>query len=98
MKCRYSKNDVALFVEGDLGQAQARDIEAHLVACDACRILAEELRESQSMFKSLKQDAVSVAALSSVRSRVLAEVEAGQARAAWGRWVIALAGAGFVVA
>jgi anti-sigma factor RsiW len=98
MKCGYSENDVALFVEGDLGEAKAHDMEAHLVACDACRILAEELRESQSMFKSLKQDTVSAAALSSVRTRVLAEVGAGKARAAWGRWVVALAGAGFVVA
>jgi anti-sigma factor RsiW len=98
MKCRYSENDVALFVEGDLGQAKAHDMEAHIVVCDACRTLAEELRESQSLFKSLKQDTVSAAALSSVRSRVLAEAGAGKARVAWGRWVYALAGAGFVVA
>ena len=45
MKCRYSENDVALFVEGDLDHAKANDMEAHLVACDACRILANDVTE-----------------------------------------------------
>jgi anti-sigma factor RsiW len=96
MKCRFSENDIALFVEGDIGPSRAREIEEHLTECRSCGELAEELRESQSVFKSLKQDVVSAAALASVRTRVLAEAGAGNARAGWGRWVYALAGAAFV--
>ena len=64
MKCRYSENDVALYVEGDLAPAKASRIEAHLMECALCRDLAADLRESQAMFKNLRQDTVSAAALS----------------------------------
>ena len=96
MKCGYSEKDIALFVERDLAQLKVREIEEHLETCDACRELAEELRETQSVFKSLKQDMVSAGALASVRTKVLAEVGAGNVKAGWGRWVYALAGAAFV--
>jgi hypothetical protein len=92
MKCRYSQNDIALYVEQDLPARSAREIELHLVTCDLCRTLAEELRESQSMLKGLKQDTVSAAVLASVRSQILAELGARRMRPAWGRWVYALAG------
>jgi anti-sigma factor RsiW len=97
MKCGYSENDIALYVERDIASHQARKIETHLSTCDACRELAEDLRETQSAFKSLRQDTVSAGALASVRTRVLAEVGARNVRPAWGRWVQALAGAGFVM-
>jgi len=93
MKCRYSENDIALFVEGDLTAARHREIDSHLVACDACRDVAVALRESQAVFKTLRQDAVSAAALASVRSRVLAEVNASGFRGTWARWIYAVSGA-----
>src|SRR5262245_34171595 len=96
MKCGCLENDVALYIEGDLTPAKACEIQAHLVSCGACRDLATGLRESQAILKSLKQDTVGVAALSSVRARVLAEVGSSRARSAWGRWVYAVAGTVFV--
>jgi hypothetical protein len=96
MKCTYSENDIALFVERDLAPSKAREIEEHLALCDECRELAEDLRETQSVFKSLKQDTVSAGALASVRTKVLAEVGARNVRPAWGRWVYSLAGVAFV--
>ena len=54
------------------------------------------MRESQSLLKSLRQEAVSPATLSAVRSRVLAEIEGIRFRWAWGRWAYAVAGAVFV--
>jgi anti-sigma factor RsiW len=96
MKCRYSENDIALFLEQDIALPQGREIEKHLAICDACREFADELRESQSVFKSLRQDMVSAGALVSVRTKVLAEVGARRVRPALGRWIYALAGASFV--
>ena len=95
MKCMYSENDVALYVEGDVPPAKAREIQAHLSACIRCRDLAVELQESQAALKSLRQDNVSGTSLALVRSQVLAEIQAG-VRPVWGRWVYALAGAVFV--
>jgi hypothetical protein len=89
MTCHYSQNDIALYVEQDLPPAKIQEIELHLVTCDVCRDLAADLRESQATFKSLKQDVVSPAALSSVRSRVLAEVARVKVKPVWGRWVYA---------
>src|SRR5262245_26273225 len=96
MKCGYLENDIALYIEGDLAPAKACEIQAHLVSCSACRDLATDLRDSQAVLKGLKQDTVGAAALSSVRTRVLAEISSSGARSAWGRWVYAVAGAVFV--
>jgi hypothetical protein len=96
MNCRYSENDIALFVERDIASPQACEIEEHLAICDACRELAQDLQETQSVFKSLKRDSVSAGALASVRTKVLAEVGGRSVRPAWGRWVYALAGVAFV--
>lgn len=96
MKCMYSENDVALYVEGDVPPAKAREIQTHLSVCIRCRNLAVELQESQGALKSLRQDNVSGTSLALVRSQVLAEIQAG-VRPVWGRWVYALAGAVFVV-
>jgi anti-sigma factor RsiW len=97
MKCRYSENDIALYVEGDLDRVNARKIETHVMSCDKCREIVEDLRESQSAFKSLRLDTVSAAALSYVRTRVLAEVAEGNAHRSWGRWVYAIAGFAFAL-
>ena len=96
MKCRYSENDIALFVEGDLEPAKAAELEVHLVTCEVCRELEADVRESQTVLKSLRQEMVSSAALSFVRTRVLEQVSEKRLRPVWGRWVYALAGAMFV--
>ena len=96
MKCRYSENDIALFVEGDLEPAKAAELEVHLVTCQACRELETDVRESQTVLKSFRQEMVSSAALSFVRNRVLEEVSKTRVRPLWGRWVYGLAGAMFV--
>ena len=108
MKCKYSEQDSALYVEGDLIESSARDFEAHLMECEGCLRLVDELRESQSLFKSLRQETASGAALTQVRSRVLAEVTGVNSKTAWGRkverllWLglrrgYALAGVGLVI-
>jgi anti-sigma factor RsiW len=93
-----SENDVALYLEGDLSPAKARNVEAHLAVCAACRDLAADLRDSQALLKSLRQDTVSSVALASVRARVVAEISTRTVRRPWWRWVYAAAGAAFVAA
>lgn len=98
MNCRYSESDVALYVEGDLAGANEREFQAHLAGCAPCRQLEAELRESQSVFKTLRQDTVSAAALAHVRARVLAEAGGRSVKPGWERWVYAVSGVAFVVA
>jgi hypothetical protein len=65
---------IALHVEGDLDEADRRRVEQHLRTCVACQTLADEIRESQAAFKSMRQEVADQAALSSVRLRVLADI------------------------
>jgi len=95
MNCIYSENDIALFVEGDLAPEKAGEVQEHLEFCAACRELATDLQQSQTPFKSLRQDTVSTAALLSVRARVLSEIRESRVKPAWGRWIYATAGAMF---
>src|SRR5262249_44045259 len=95
MKCLYSETYIALYVEGDVTPATACKIQAHLSVCTLCRDLVMELRESQAVLKTLKQNTVSATSLALVRSQVLAEIQAG-VKPVWGRWVYALAGGVFV--
>lgn len=91
MKCTFSERDLALYVEGDIAEACLLNIQKHLSACGRCKTLAEELRKSQAVLKSLRQEHVSAAALSQVQTRVVAEI-AARAKPVWGRWVYAIIG------
>jgi len=82
MRCRHFEDDLALYVEGDLAGSRHRAVEAHLAECGPCRAFVAELRESQAVFKRLRGEMVSAAALGDVRQRVLAEVA--------GAWAIAV--------
>ena len=74
MNCTAFEPLIALFVEGDLRDAEHLRVEAHIRGCVACRNLADELRESLGVFKELRHDAIQMSALVTVRQRVLNEV------------------------
>jgi hypothetical protein len=74
MKCTAYENQIALYVEADLSASDRRRVETHLQSCTACNALAEDLRESQSMFKALRAATVNSSDLAGVRERVLNEV------------------------
>jgi hypothetical protein len=76
MNCRNAEQDIALYVEGDLPPARLQRIEDHLAGCARCRLVAEDLRESQAALKDLREETVTPAALVELRSRVLAEITA----------------------
>jgi hypothetical protein len=97
MNCKRLENDLALYVEGDLPEAKAKEMEVHFLACTTCRQVLDELSESQVLFKSIRQETVSAAELADLRVRVMERVAVQRPKPLWGRWVYALAGAAFVV-
>ena len=74
MKCATFEKEIALYVEGDLSASDRQRVESHLQDCTACSGLAEDLRESQFMFKTLRAGTVNSSDLADVRERVLNEV------------------------
>jgi anti-sigma factor RsiW len=74
MNCRSWESLIALYIEGDLSASELSRVVSHMDGCPACRYFADELRESQSVFKSLRTGTVDTADLSDVRQRVLNEV------------------------
>jgi predicted anti-sigma-YlaC factor YlaD len=97
MNCKHSENELALYVEGDLPEAKAKEVDGHLLACRNCRQVVDELTRSQSLFKSIRQETVGTAELADLRMRVMERVAVQKPKPFWGRWVYALAGATFVV-
>src|SRR5215471_16236549 len=97
MNCKHSENDLALYVEGDLPEAKAREMEVHVLACTVCRQVLAELSRSQAVFKSIRQETVRAAELAELRVRVMERVAVQMPKPFWGRWVYALASAAFVV-
>jgi hypothetical protein len=97
MNCKHPENDLALYVEGDLPEAKAKEVDVHLLACRNCRLVVDELTRTQSLFKSIRQDTVGTAELADLRMRVMERVAVQKPKPFWGRWVYALAGATFVV-
>ena len=81
MSCSFEAL-VALHVEGDLDESERQRVESHLRTCSECWDLAEDLRESQAIFKSIRQDVPNQAMLSAVRARVLEDV-AGMQSGGW---------------
>src|SRR4026209_2511188 len=74
MACRDFEQRVALYVEDDLDAVARHATERHLRLCEECAALAEELRESQALFKSLRQNVPDETMLSSVRNEVFADI------------------------
>jgi len=74
MSCSDFEQLIALYVEEDLSVVERGRVEVHLKKCSACWDLAEDLKESQTVFKSIRQDIPDATALSALRERVLSEV------------------------
>ncbi len=97
MRCRDRENDIALYVESDLVVSRSRELEMHLDSCGVCRTLVQDLRATQRLFKGLRQETVTDAALAQLRMSVTSRVERRQVRVPWGRWIYAVAGSAFVL-
>ena len=82
MSCRDFEYLIALHVEGDGSESERQRVESHLRTCSNCWDLAEDLKESQAVFKSIRENVPNQAMLSAVRARVLDDV----ARMESGTW------------
>jgi anti-sigma factor RsiW len=105
VSCSNYEQRIALYVEEDLAPSDSAQVAAHLQECSDCWDLAEDLRESQARFKSIRVDIPNETALSALRERVLGEVAALEPRTwferlMWGglRRNAALAGVALVLA
>ena len=83
MNCNAFKSWIALYVEGDLSEADRKRVESHVRICSSCWDLVHDLRESQSMFKSLRAETVNATELAEVRERVFNEVRTLQPAPGW---------------
>jgi len=83
MNCRGWNPHLALYVEGDLEQDVAQQLEAHLAVCDECREFADTLRETQTAFRQVRNDIIETASLNRIRGNVLRQVRAIEERRGW---------------
>jgi anti-sigma factor RsiW len=95
VSCSNFELRIALYVENDLAEAEARVVEAHLDACDGCRVFADEMRQSQGMLKALRAEFVEDVVFEEVRARTLGGISRDRKAVAWARYAIA---AGLVLA
>jgi hypothetical protein len=73
MKCAHFRELLAPYVEGDVSAGEAADITRHLRECAGCSTFCQELRETQLIFGSLRNECVSESALAGVRHAVLSQ-------------------------
>ncbi len=93
MSCQEYDDLLALFVGGDLDARDEERFQAHIATCSNCRATVEELRSHRDVLAGLADEAVDDAVLRSVRSRVMARIEARAHRTGAWRWAWAAAAA-----
>jgi len=80
MTCTRYEQDLALYVEHDLADADAAAVEAHLRECPTCPSFLAELRASQAQLKDLASEEMEAEALAAVRVRLGAAAAAPRPR------------------
>jgi cytochrome P460 len=83
VSCAFSKEKLALHVEGDLSEAAADITARHLKTCAVCRRFLEQLRARQSLLKSLRQETVSSSECTGMRRKVMSIINDRQDRAGY---------------
>jgi anti-sigma factor RsiW len=72
VSCGFSREALALHVEGDLCADGAEATVNHLASCAECRRLVEELRASQVLVKSMRGETVDAVECAAMRREVMA--------------------------
>jgi len=83
VKCAFSNELLALYVEGDLPAADAELTATHLMGCEQCRQFLDQLRERQSLLKSLRQETISPSSFAGMRREVLSRICDAQQTFGW---------------
>jgi hypothetical protein len=101
MSCRVSETTLALYVEGDLADREARVLGEHLAGCEHCRARVVDLTASQRQLKSLKESPLDAALVEQLHAAVMEAVSGGKPRREgvppW-RWALAASLVALVVA
>ena len=83
MNCRFSREMLALHVEGDLPDASAAATVRHLAGCEECRRFLEELRASQALMKSVRRETVDFSECSAMRREVMRAISERPGALGW---------------
>jgi hypothetical protein len=75
MNCAFSKEVLALYVEGDLTDESSTTVKHHLSRCSECADFCDGLQNSQSLLKSLRRTVATPDALAEVRHHVFTRIE-----------------------
>jgi len=96
MSCSDWEGRIALYSGGDLDPAEAAAVERHVAECVGCQILLGGLRESLQFLHEGHSEGIEEAHLTSVRSRVMADL---RGRTPWWRpvWVYGVVAAAVLV-
>ena len=94
MNCAKWEERIALYMGGDLGPADAAQVERHLAECAGCQVFASGMRESLALLREAHGEEPGAAAYAAVRARVIGELERRPMR----RWFFGLAAVAAAVA
>ena len=83
MSCAFSREMLALHVEGDLSGREAELTSRHLETCDDCRHFLNELRSRQSLLKSLRWETAGPSECTSMRREVMSIINRGEDGIGW---------------
>ncbi len=83
MSCRFSREMLALHVEGDLPDASAAATVRHLAGCEECRRFLEELQASQALIKSVRRETVNLSECSAMRREVMRAISERPGALGW---------------
>jgi hypothetical protein len=83
VSCRFPRERLAFYAEGDLSEVAEEGTARHLAACEECRVFLGRLRQSQALLKSMRQDSVSPIDCVRMRRDVMAIISARQERESW---------------
>ena len=75
MNCGFSKEVLALYVEGDLTDDSSNTVRHHLSRCSDCEEFCDGLQNSQNLLKSLRRTVATPAAIAEVRHHVFTRIE-----------------------
>jgi hypothetical protein len=81
--CTFSKEALALLVEGDLTGPAVGATEAHLRSCAECRDFLDELRARQAVIKSLRGEVADASECAGMRRDVMAIISARREGLGW---------------
>jgi hypothetical protein len=103
LSCKRVARMISLYVAGDLVGAPEREVAVHLAACEPCRRLAEEFRESSSLLtQACTPPEFGAEFYSGIRRAVLGEIASDQMLSKPSlfrpRWLYATALAAIVIA